>query len=79
MLFIIKIALILASWLLAQGVFKVTGVAKEAIWVGLLTAVLGAALVEVTDRIESWWADPQLAVMVEHPEKNELLSCALKS
>jgi hypothetical protein len=72
MLLAIKLALIPASWLLVQLILKLTGAAKDAVWVGLLTAVLAAGSVELTSHIAAYLADPQLTVMVKHPQAGEL-------
>jgi len=56
MLLAIKLALIPASWLLAQLILKLTGAAKDAVWVGLLTAGLAAGSVELTSHIAAYLA-----------------------
>jgi len=72
MLFVIKAALALISWLLAQFLLPRLGVTKDTPWVSLLAALLVLASTEATDYIATLQADPELTVTATHPKSGEL-------
>jgi hypothetical protein len=72
LLFVIKVALALGSWLVAQFLLPRLGVTKDTPWVSLLAALLVLASGEATDYIAAWKADPELTVTTTHPKSGEI-------